>query len=370
MARLSPASLTEARDLARAYLLPDRRISGIGAHTLGKREKVNVYIENERDVWDVRGEIGGFETRPIYTGKLRRHALSPADFQKRYRPSPGGVSIGAPDGSAGTFGITVYEKGTGKRFILTNSHVAANAGTYPIGTQTYQPALLDGGVAGRDVIGRLAKYVQLYQSGLQAPYQNQVDVSLVEPLNDADITDDILGMDQKVLEAVPPTVGTQVMISSRNGQGSGSIITDTRATFKINDYPTEIAGNTSGQLTFYNCVVIEPAITAPGSSGGIFVDMANPSKAVALNFAGSDQMSIGNWLTTALEATGTVLKGEYVAGTDNANEMPPGVVLPNADTPPPIPSPGSYFWNYYIKPNLPYILAGAIGLVVLVTLVG
>ena len=369
MARITPASLYEAQSFATAYMLPDARVAGVGSTTLAasKYEKVNVYVAQEKDMWEVRGEVGGYETRPVFTGKIRKLAHLPdSAFMSHYRPSPGGVSIGPQDGSAGTFGITVFEKKTGKRYILTNSHVAAGGGVAPIGSEIYQPALIDGGNRGQDMIGRLARHVRLYQNGLATPYVNQVDAALVEPTVSEQILDEILDMPQEVNEAIPPTVGRRAMISSRNGKRTGGVIIDNRATFKIAGYPQEIALNPTGELTFYNCVILEPSLTAPGSSGGVFVDEIDTSKALGLNFAGSEQVSIANWITSALELTNTTLEKEFVTGTDNLQELPAGMVIPQTDHEPPvIPDPtttvGDYIWNTYLKPVLPIVGIAAAG---------
>ena len=45
---------------------------------------------------------------------------------ERWRPAPGGVSIGHVKITAGTFGSRVFDKYTGRRLILSNCHVPFN----------------------------------------------------------------------------------------------------------------------------------------------------------------------------------------------------------------------------------------------------
>jgi hypothetical protein len=65
--------------------------------------------------------IGGLPTDVVQTGRFRAFQSHTA----RYRPAPGGISIGHKDITAGTLGCLV-KKG-GEFFILSNNHVLANS---------------------------------------------------------------------------------------------------------------------------------------------------------------------------------------------------------------------------------------------------
>ena len=60
---------------------------------------------------------------------------------------------------AGTLGALVT--GDGVLYILSNNHVLANENSLPIGTNIFQPGLLDSGNPANDAIATLAKFVPL-----------------------------------------------------------------------------------------------------------------------------------------------------------------------------------------------------------------
>ena len=86
-------------------------------------------------------ELEGVSTDVIEVGLLRA-AQSRTD---RWRPVPGGVSLGHYKVTAGTLGTAVRDRATGDRLILSNNHVLANANEALIGDQILQPGALDGG---------------------------------------------------------------------------------------------------------------------------------------------------------------------------------------------------------------------------------
>ena len=89
------------------------------------------------DVW----EVGVLKVLPVVH-----------EFVKRYRPAPGGVSVGHKDITAGTLGCLC--KRDGKVCILSNNHVLANSNVAEIGDPIYQPGPYDGGI-GNDTIAKL-----------------------------------------------------------------------------------------------------------------------------------------------------------------------------------------------------------------------
>src|SRR4030067_2386517 len=68
-------------------------------------------------------EINGVRTDIIQVGEIR--ALQ--SRTDRWRPAPGGVSIGHFRITAGTFGCVVRDRASGSRLILSNNHVLANS---------------------------------------------------------------------------------------------------------------------------------------------------------------------------------------------------------------------------------------------------
>ena len=81
--------------------------------------------------------------------------------QERWRPAPGGVSIGHFQITAGTLGCVVRDRRSGVRLILSNNHVLANSNNASPGDPILQPGPYDGGSQDRDVIARLERFVKL-----------------------------------------------------------------------------------------------------------------------------------------------------------------------------------------------------------------
>jgi len=153
----------------------------------------------------------------------------------KWRPAPGGVSIGHYKITAGTFGTIVRDRETNERLILSNNHVLANSNDASPGDDILQPGPIDGGSVSNDRIATLERFcpiefttepgacditntyvsvgnaiadllgskhrVDSHQANPQAT--NMVDAAVAKPLNDDDVLDEILevGTVQGTLEA-------------------------------------------------------------------------------------------------------------------------------------------------------------------------
>jgi hypothetical protein len=93
--------------------------------------------------------------------KYFRAFYSPEDKQKRWRPVPGGVSIGHYRITAGTLGCVVTDKTDGEKVILSNNHVLANCNEAEIGDPILQPGPYDGGKLFDDAVGKLKRFVPI-----------------------------------------------------------------------------------------------------------------------------------------------------------------------------------------------------------------
>jgi len=99
----------------------------------------------------------------------------------RMRPAQGGLSVGRPDGFAGTIAGAVIDAecpaGSLRRYYLLGSNsalAAVNEGK--IGDPLLQPSARDGGLLSQDVLGKLARFVPLHFDGTA----NYVDAALAE----------------------------------------------------------------------------------------------------------------------------------------------------------------------------------------------
>ena len=97
---------------------------------------------------------------PVTTDVVELHLPEAQQDTTRYRPVPGGCSIG-PEAtvSAGTLGGFACDDTDSTIVQLTNNHVISGLDTMPALRRIVQPGRLDGGVLPGDVIGALKRHV-------------------------------------------------------------------------------------------------------------------------------------------------------------------------------------------------------------------
>lgn len=100
-------------------------------------------------------QIEGITTDVVPTGPITIFQ----DRTSRYRPAPGGVSIGHFQITAGTLGCIVQKNG--ELYILSNNHVLANSNNASVGDSILQPGPHDGGQTSQDEIGKLSHFVPI-----------------------------------------------------------------------------------------------------------------------------------------------------------------------------------------------------------------
>lgn len=115
-------------------------------------------------------EFEGRRTHVVQVGRLyadagkRRKKLDLARSDK-WRPAPGGVSIGHKDITAGTLACVVYDRATRDPLILSNNHVLANSNAGLAGDAILQPGPYDKGTAD-DKIAELLRFIPINFSTL------------------------------------------------------------------------------------------------------------------------------------------------------------------------------------------------------------
>jgi len=231
----------------------------------------------------------------------------------RYRPAPGGVSIGHYSITAGTLGVVVRDKTSGARLILSNNHVLANSNDANLGDAILQPGPADGGQLSSDQIAVLERFEPIVFSSspgtcgiagsfaelgnaiakvlasshrLQVVRQqaatNLIDAALARPLNDADVLNDIIDIGP-VTGTVPPALGMAVRKSGRTtGYTTGTINTMDAAVDV--SYGTGRTARFEGQL-------VAGAMSQGGDSGSLVLE-GSSNNAVGLLFAGSNSTTI------------------------------------------------------------------------------
>ena len=263
--------------------------------------------------------VDGVETDVIAVGELRPMQARTG----RWRPAPGGVSIGHYQISAGTFGAVVRDRASGERLILSNNHVLANSNDAQLGDPIIQPGGADGGEVASDTIAHLERFCTIQfenqpgTCGLAASYAaignaiagllgsshrlqtiqvnpqavNLVDAAVARPVSDDIILDEILEIGE-VSGTAPAELGMSIRKSGRTTGFTTGMITVLDATVTVN---YGIGRN----ARFENQIVSGP-MSQGGDSGSLLVD-GNSQRAVGLLYAGSPQTTIYNPIQAVLD---------------------------------------------------------------------
>jgi len=170
------------------------------------------------------------ETGSVATDVIEMAIPDAAVDPARYRPVPGGCSIGPESRvSAGTLGGWACDTTDDTIVLLTNNHVISNLDTMPAARRVVQPSRLDGGVLPGDVIGDLKRDVTLNTvanvPGAPVPPVTQVDAAI--GTIDVERTDEVIGIGPAIYEVQAPAVGMNVQKRGRTTEltTNGSITT-------------------------------------------------------------------------------------------------------------------------------------------------
>jgi hypothetical protein len=302
--------------------------TGIGYKTIGgrKTDQMSIVCSVARKMPTDQLKSGqqvpqAIEDVPIdvvQTGPIR--ALQPPT--EKFRPAPGGVSIGHFAITAGTLGCLV--KKNGRTYILSNNHVLANSNDAQIGDAILQPGPYDGGRPEQDKIAELAGFVPIHIIGMPSDcptatgaadflnavarllgsdarlqavstrqVDNLVDAAIARPLSDDLVQDEILQIGS-LNGTASGDLGMAIRKSGRTtGLTSGEIM---QVDVTVNVQYGE------GRIARFTDQLMAGAMSQGGDSGSAVVDDQN--RLVGLLFAGSDQSTIINRIEnvfTALE---------------------------------------------------------------------
>jgi hypothetical protein len=266
----------------------------------------------------IPSQIGGLPTDVVQTGIIR--ALQ--SHTARYRPAPGGVSIGHKDITAGTLGCLV--KRGGQLFILSNNHVLANSNAAQIGDPILQPGAYDGGRFPDDHIANLEAFVPISFAGgssgcstargiadflnsiarvmgsdarMQAittqAEDNLVDAAIARPLNPNDVKDEIL----KIGTLQGTAAGELGMAIKKSGRTTALTTGEIQ---QVNVTSTVQYGENKTAL--FTDQLLSGAMSQGGDSGSAVLDSNN--RLIGLLFAGSENSTIINRIENVFSALG------------------------------------------------------------------
>jgi hypothetical protein len=264
--------------------------------------------------------INGISTDVVETGVI--YARQPRT--DRFRPAPGGVSIGHRNITAGTLGCVV--KKDGQIYILSNNHVLANSNDAQPGDPILQPGPHDGGTFPDDHIAELFEFVPIEFSIPEPPSDcpiagsatslinsiaqalgsdarlkvvstraadNLVDAAIARPLNVNDVSAEILEIGT-INGVVSGELGMAIKKSGRTtGFTTGEIL---QFDVTVN---VQYGG---GRIARFTDQLLAGAMSQGGDSGSAILD--NNNNLVGLLFAGSDSSTIINRIENVFSVLG------------------------------------------------------------------
>jgi len=319
--------ISEIQQKRRVKLLKKANVIGLGIgykETAGKstkelslmvlvRDKPELKALSKKDV--VPKTIDGVQTDVLKVGKVVAYDTS----RERHRPAIPGVSIGHFAVHAGTFGVVVRDAQTNELLILSNNHILANGNNAQLGDPILQPAPADGGKLEQDEFAHLYRFIKLKYvraepakdseekciianiianvlnaiafglgSGTRlTPVKirpvNYADAALAKPLQDNDISTEIMHIGQ--------VTGTADAFAGMPVKKSGRTTGLTNGIVKAVNGEIEIAFAGERKAIFQN-QIITGDMTEPGDSGSLLLDQQN--RAVGLLCGGSQFVSVYN----------------------------------------------------------------------------
>lgn len=256
----------------------------------------------------IPAEIDHVVTDVVETGVIRAHQAP----TERFRPAPGGVSVGHKDITAGTLGCWVRKNN--QWVMLSNNHVLANSNLASVGDAILQPGTHDGGRNPDDQIAVLDDFIPINLTGLPSECNiagsitgflnslagivrsstrlqaviiqaedNLVDAAIARPLNAGDVKADILNIGP-IQGQSSAQLGMAIKKMGRTtGLTEGEVL-QVDVTVNVQYGALQIAK--------FKDQIMAGAMSAGGDSGSAVLD--EKDNIVGLLFAGSEQTTIIN----------------------------------------------------------------------------
>ncbi|MDX2505600.1 MAG: hypothetical protein QNL62_14135 [Gammaproteobacteria bacterium] len=202
--------------------------------------------------------------------------LEVIDPTDKFRPAPGGVSVGIPSVTAGTLGGWVWDKTDDTIVMLTNDHIIGDSA----GVGIVQPGVFDGGSLPGDRIGTTKRRIVR-----STTVPNDVDCAIGDVDNTAD-------HDLRVEEIGPAVYATELAELDMLVEKYGRTTSHTYGEVQDIDYSTSFGGRSYEDCIYVD--VVSPSIDwSKGGDSGSLVFSQTPIEpgseikpAVGLHFAG------------------------------------------------------------------------------------
>ncbi len=151
---------------------PESILSGLSTNPILGKMSLNIYTLDTLSVDQLLGEVsavaGTRSLSELSINQIPTGHIDALNQRARFRPAPGGVSVGHYAITAGTLGCL----STGNRpprssriLILSNNHVLANSNQGPVGANILQPGPYDGGQNPADLVAILESWVPINFAG-------------------------------------------------------------------------------------------------------------------------------------------------------------------------------------------------------------
>jgi len=264
---------------------------------LGPNGPAVIILTKAPGIAGIPSDLDGVPVIVKVTGEIRALIDASGRFT---RPVPIGVSTGHPEITAGTIACRVKDV-AGNVYALSNNHVYANENDASLGDNVLQPGALDGGHGG-DEIGTLDDFEPIV---FKRNARNEIDAAIaLSSVDDLDNGTPFGGYGIPNSEIVGAFVGQPVQKFGRTTGLTKGEITLVNVTVNVGYGPGKTA-------KFRDQIIIEPGtFSGPGDSGSLIVtDDANKNP-VALLFAGSSSMTVGNRIDLVLTRFGVTIDGE------------------------------------------------------------
>ncbi|HEV8400570.1 MAG TPA: CARDB domain-containing protein [Gemmatimonadales bacterium] len=317
----SPSAPATLPDLSGAILVQKRYSEDLLAHpgVVGTavallpdgRPGLQVLLEHA-GVPDLPAILDGVPVATQVTGLLMVHS----DPTERRRPAPMGYSVGHPDITAGTAGARVRDA-LGRVYILSNNHVLANSNDATIGDPEYQPGPFDGGTAA-DQIATLSDFQVINFTGGSNTIDAAIALTGTDVFDNSVPSDDGYGMPNStiygdvngdgLIDDRNALLGLNVQKYGRTTRLTHGTITGVNATVNVCYEAVEFVCIKQARYVD-QLIIAPPGFSNGGDSGSLIVTDDGNVNPVALLFAGSSAVTIGNRIDLVLNRFGVAIDG-------------------------------------------------------------